>query len=283
MPSYSMSKQVRMSRLWREPGRRLFVVPMDHSISDGPIGPSGKVDEVVGLLGAHGADAVVLHKGRVRTVSPWRFVDLRLIIHVSAGTSMSMDSHAKVLVSSVEEAVRIGADAVSVHVNIGSRTESSQLRDAGTVAEACDRWGMPLLAMMYARGDHIARDNDAATIAHLAAIATDIGADIVKTVYPGDTDSMREVIDTCSIPLIVAGGPVHDDPQAVERFAQEALAGGAHGLAIGRNVFRSKCPNDLIQSIVQVTRAAGGEAPVSGRDGLLNTHSTAQPVAGPNL
>lgn len=251
------NKQLRMHRLWRGPEHRLFVVPMDHSISDGPIGHSGRVDELVGLLARHGADAVVLHKGRVRTVDPRAFADLGLILHLSAGTSLSTDPDTKVLVCSVEEAVRLGADAVSVHVNIGSNTESQQLRDAATVADACDRWGMPLLAMMYARGSHIVKADAAETVAHLATIATDIGADIVKTLYTGDIASMREVADTCSIPLIVAGGPANDDPRTIVRFAEDSLAGGVSGLAIGRNIFRSPHPEDLIRSIVRVVRTAG--------------------------
>jgi DhnA family fructose-bisphosphate aldolase class Ia len=54
-----------------------------------------------------------------------------------------------VLVKTVEEAIKFGADAVSVHVNVGAQNESEMLATLGQISERCDYWGMPLLAMMY--------------------------------------------------------------------------------------------------------------------------------------
>src|SRR5699024_10324831 len=98
----------------------LMITPMDHTISDGRVvPPSTSVDRLAGQLAAGGVDAVVLHKGRLRHVRPERFVGMSLIVHLNASTSQAPDPDAKYVVTEVEEAVRLGADAVSIHVNLG--------------------------------------------------------------------------------------------------------------------------------------------------------------------
>ena len=100
----------------------------------------------------------------------------------------------------------LGADAVSVHVNLGSLDERSQIADLAAVAGACDRWNMPLIAMVYPRGPRIADAHHPELVAHAAALAAALGADVVKTTYPGSRASMAEVAASCPIPVIVAGG-----------------------------------------------------------------------------
>jgi len=68
----------------------------------------------------------------------------------------------------------MGADAVSVHINIGSDTEAKQLKKLGDVAEFCDFWGMPLIAMMYPRGKDIKNSNDAELVAHVARVGAEL-------------------------------------------------------------------------------------------------------------
>src|SRR5690606_27266372 len=149
--SQSFARRVRMNRLYRTAAQRLMIVPMDHSVTDGPI-VSNDLNRLVGQLARNGVDAVVLHKGSVRYIDPDNFTRTSLILHLSASTRHAPDPDAKYLVSSVEEALRYGADAVSVHVNLGSAEERRQIADMAAVADACDRWNMPLLAMVYPRG-----------------------------------------------------------------------------------------------------------------------------------
>ncbi|MFJ2444411.1 2-amino-3,7-dideoxy-D-threo-hept-6-ulosonate synthase [Streptomyces sp. NPDC087658] len=245
-------KSLRLRRLFRKGSGRLFAVPMDHTFTDGPLGNAGRVGELAGMLAEQGADCIVLHKGRVRYLATEHMGGLSLIVHLSGSTAFSDDSNAKVLVGSVTDAVRLGADAVSVHVNIGCRTERDQLIDCGAVAEACATWGMPLLVMMYARGANAKHPTAPETLAHLVAIATDLGADLVKTNYSGSPDTMRDVVATSSIPLMVAGGVPRSSDEEVLAFAEEILASGATGLAMGRNVFGSKTPEKLIRSIADL-------------------------------
>ena len=231
----SFARTLRLRRLHHH-SDRLFVVPLDHAISDGPIVDDGDLDRLVAQITEQDVDAVVLHKGCVRRVRPERFRHTSLIVHLSASTARAPDPDAKYLVASVEEVLRLGADGVSVHVNLGSREEHRQIRDLATVADACDRWNVPLLAMMYPRGPQTPNPRDPSLIAHAVAIAADLGADIVKTVYPGSVAAMRRVTRAAGVPVLVAGGPASDDLFTQMR---QALDGGAAGVAVGRNIIRA--------------------------------------------
>src|SRR5690606_34775819 len=113
----------------------------------------------------------------------------------------------KVLVTSVEKALKLGADAVSVHVNVGSEREPEMLIKLGTVAEICDDWGMPLIAMMYPRGEKIKDEHDPEVVKLAARAGAELGADIIKTNYTGDPETFREVVKGCPVPVVIAGGP----------------------------------------------------------------------------
>ncbi|MCK0175259.1 MULTISPECIES: 2-amino-3,7-dideoxy-D-threo-hept-6-ulosonate synthase [Mycobacteriaceae] len=235
--------RIRLSRIFHPESGRALVVPMDHSVTIGPLGGGDHADRTAGLLAAAGADAVVVHKGRARTIDPGRFADMALIVHLSAGTDLSLDRTSKVLVGSVEECLRLGADAVSVHVNVGSPTEARQLTDLGAVASECETLGVPLLAMMYARGPEMgSRTEIVETLCHLAAIATDLGADMVKLDYAGSVAGMNRVVDTCPLPILVAGGPtVSSDDEAIA-FGSEVAESRVAGLSFGRLIFDADNP-----------------------------------------
>lgn len=245
----SFARALRLRRLHRHGDHNLLVVPLDHSVTDGPIPVQGPVDDLVSRLAGSGVDAVVLHKGVLRYIDPASFTGTSLIVHLSASTSRSPDPDAKYLVASVEEALRCGADAVSVHVNLGSTEERTQVADLAAVAEACDRWNVPLLAMMYPRGPRIDNPRDPELVAHAVTLAAHLGADLVKTVYPGSLDAMADIARNSPIPVLVAGGPRRAAADDVLAYVQETLLGGACGVAMGRNIFEAHDPGAMARRI----------------------------------
>jgi 2-amino-4,5-dihydroxy-6-oxo-7-(phosphooxy)heptanoate synthase len=250
-PWYESRKSIRLARLSRcHDGAYLFV-PLDHSVSDGPVADRKGFSDLVTAVVRGGADGIIVHKGRVRAIDPDLLTDCALIVHLSASTGHSQDINEKVLVGDVEEAIRLGADAVSIHVNIGSLTESVQLADFGAVATACDRWNIPLIAMLYARGRHLkGSPRDPAMGAHLVNIAVDLGADIVKTVVTDPLEDMTTVVSSCPIPVIAAGGAADaGDPMA---FASSVMLAGCRGVAMGRRVFQSSSPEQVVRSVREV-------------------------------
>ncbi|GID27884.1 2-amino-3,7-dideoxy-D-threo-hept-6-ulosonate synthase [Paractinoplanes brasiliensis] len=236
----SFARRLRLRRLQRH-RTGLLVVPLDHAIGAGPLAHRGTLDGLLARLADGGADAVVLHKGAVRRVRPERFREMSLILHLNAGTGLAADPDAKYPVATVAEALRLGAEAVSVHVNVGSRTEDRQIAHLAATAEQCDRWGMPLLAMMYVRGPGITDGRDPARVAHALIIAAELGADLVKTALPDDPAAIARITAACPVPVLAAGGDAADGDATITRL-ESALRAGASGIAAGRAVFTADDP-----------------------------------------
>ncbi|GAA3562211.1 2-amino-3,7-dideoxy-D-threo-hept-6-ulosonate synthase [Amycolatopsis ultiminotia] len=241
-----------MDRLFGHGDGRLLLLALDHPVSAGPIADAAGLNRLVATGAAHRADGAILHKGRVRAIDHRLFRSMSLIVHLSASTMHAPDTDAKVLVSSVVEALRRGADAVSVHINIGSAEEAAQLGDLAAVADACDQWNMPLLAMMYPRGPRLADPQSADLIAHAAAVAVDLGADVVKTV-PARTDAeTADIVASCPVPIIMAGGPKTGSRDEFVARSAALLRSGVRGIAVGRNLFEDPEPAGLFRALVPV-------------------------------
>ncbi|MGH3801318.1 MAG: 2-amino-4,5-dihydroxy-6-one-heptanoic acid-7-phosphate synthase, partial [Pseudonocardiaceae bacterium] len=168
------------------------------------------------------------------------------------------DPNAKYLIADVEETLRLGADAVSVHVNLGAEDEGQQIADLASVAEACDRWNMPLLAMMYPRGPKINNPRDPDLVAHAVTLAADLGADIVKTMYTGSVQTMSEIARNSPVPLIVVGGPRNEDMGEVLTYVDQTLRAGAAGVAMGRNIFQAANPAAAARAVADLVHDTVG-------------------------
>jgi 2-amino-4,5-dihydroxy-6-oxo-7-(phosphonooxy)heptanoate synthase len=248
----SFGRRLRLAHLGRRGGSALVIVPLDHAVGAGPLRTQGTLDALVGELPDHGADAVVLHKGAVRRVRTTRFAELSLVVQLNASTSMAVDPHAKYPVATVEEALRLGAQAVSVQVNAASLTESAQVAHLAAVAEACDRWGVPLLAMMYVRGPAVRDGRAPALVSHAVAVAAELGADLVKTALPEDPMAMAQIIAGAEIPVLAAGGAPDGGPDAVLGRLAAAMRAGAAGVAAGRVVFTAPDPAAMVRRLAAV-------------------------------
>ena len=254
--SYHFARALRLRRLFRHHPQRVVIVPLDHPVSTGlPATFHWSPDPLLADLAAAGVDAVVLHKGLLRHIDTAVFSRMSLIVHLSASTGCAPDPDGKCLVTDVGEALSLGADAVSIHVNLGSTGEQRQLEDFGQVSRECDLWNVPLLAMVYARGPGISDPRDPALVLHAAMLATNLGADLVKTEYPGSLLAMADIAAACPIPLLVAGGPKLDDEERVLEFVGEAVDGGAAGVALGRNVFMSADPRGMASRVAALVHA----------------------------
>jgi fructose-bisphosphate aldolase/2-amino-3,7-dideoxy-D-threo-hept-6-ulosonate synthase len=237
-------KKKRLKRIM--PDGKTVIVPMDHGVSMGPIKGLENMQSIIDKLTKGGVDSIVIHKGIAKNVDTGR---LGLIIHISGSTKYSPKPNWKVKVGSVVEALRLGADAVSVHINVGDEQEALMLEKFGSISEQCEMYGIPLLAMMYPRGEKIKSEHDPEAVALAARLGAELGADIVKTNYTGDKDSFQRVVDSCPIPVIIAGGPKMETSQQVLKMVYDSLSVGCRGISIGRNVFQHEHPNKMCEAL----------------------------------
>jgi predicted phospho-2-dehydro-3-deoxyheptonate aldolase len=244
-----VGKRIRMERIMDRDSGKMVIVPMDHGVTLGPMAGLIDMRKTINAVATGGANAIVIHKGLVEAGHRRSGKDVGLIIHLSASTCMAPDPNCKVLVCGVEEAIKLGADAISIHVNIGAEDEKSMLHDLGQVAREALEWGMPLLAMMYMRGPKVKNGYDVKVVKHAARVGAELGADIVKVPYTGSPESFREVVEGCFVPVVIAGGEkMETDREILEMVKGSVTAGGA-GVSIGRNAFQHRDPERIMCSI----------------------------------
>ena len=253
-----IGKRIRMERIMDRNSGKTVIIPMDHGVTIGPMAGLSRVEEAIHAVASGGANAVVIHKGLVRMGFPISGKDVGLIVHLSASTKMSPDSNCKIIVCTVEEAMKLGADAVSVHVNLGAEDEKAMLRDLGTIAREAMEWGMPLLAMMYTRGPKVEKEYDVKWVKHAARVGAELGADIVKVVYTGSPETFREVIEACCVPVVIAGGEKMGNDQDILEMVKGSVVAGGAGVSIGRNVFQHKEPAKIVQAICKIVHNGSG-------------------------
>lgn len=247
-----MGKAIRMERIIDRNSGRTVIIPMDHGVTQGPIEGLRDMKTTIDKVVNGGANAIVLHKGLVKAGHRGRGKDVGLIIHLSGSTTMSPDPDAKVPVCTVEEAIKLGADAISIHINLGAETDGVMLQHLSQISRACQEWGMPLLAMMYTRGEKIKNEFDAKFIKHAARVGAELGADLVKVNYTGSAKSFREVVEGCPVPVVIAGGKKVETDKDILEMVDGALKAGVAGVSIGRNAFQHQDPTAMIRAIGRI-------------------------------
>ena len=249
-------KTRRLGRIFRSDGKTV-IVPMDHGVSVGPIEGLEDMRKTVNHVAKGGADAVLVHAGIAKTVDT---TQLGLILHLSGATRLTNEPNWKTQVCTVKEAIRLGADAVSVHINVGSEHEQQMLDNFSRILDECDDYGLPVLAMMYPRGPKIEDEHSYEVVSHAARLGYELGADIVKTNYTGDVESFRNVVNSIRVPVVVAGGPKVNTVSEGLRMVYESIKAGAAGVSIGRNVFQHRDPSLMTQAIAEIVHNGANPA-----------------------
>ena len=245
-------KKVRIERVIDRESGNAVIVPLDHGISIGPVEGIIDMKKTVNDVVEGGATAVLMHKGMVPQGHRTSGHDVGLILHMSASTDLGINSNNKVLVATVEDGLKLGADAVSIHMNVGAETEPHMLEDFGKVSSQCMEWGMPLVAMVYPRGPSISNSFDPRALAHSVRVAAELGADVIKCSYTGDIDSFSKVVEGSMVPVLIAGGPKMDSDMDILNMVHDSLEAGGHGVSIGRNVFQHKNVRGMMSAVSDI-------------------------------
>ncbi|MHB9288420.1 2-amino-3,7-dideoxy-D-threo-hept-6-ulosonate synthase [Halobacteriales archaeon Cl-PHB] len=254
-------KSARLSRIGT--GGRHLVVPMDHGITlgavDGLVDIESTIDDVTGA----GADAVLTQRGIAGRVHPNKN-DAGYIVHLNGSTSIGPDEKDKRPTGTVEDAIRAGGDAVSFHINVGSEYEPDQITGLSDVTSEAERYGLPVLAMTYARG-HDVRDDDpelfAEDLGHAVRLGEELGADVIKTAYSGTPETFERVVESTSLPVVIAGGSKGTDEETLA-MVRGAMDAGAAGVSMGRSIFQHEDPAAITRAVAAVVHddASAAEA-----------------------
>jgi DhnA family fructose-bisphosphate aldolase class Ia len=197
-----------------------------------------------------GVDAVMASFGTAT-----RFTDLLapvgLILRIDgAGTVLGSMSGPGAQFYTVEDALRLGADALCVTAFPGSVHEEPTLEVLARVIREAHRWGIPVMAEMVPGGfDSGPEYRTLESISVSARVAAELGADWVKIPY---VDGFRYVIESCYVPVVVLGGPHQEDPTATLTMVKAGLDAGAAGGTIGRNIWQSSYPRGMAAALAAI-------------------------------
>lgn len=231
------------------PDGRAVIIAMDHSGYFGPLPGFEEPGPVLDAVVAAGADAILTTAGIAAGYAE-RFGRAGLIIRADGGsTRRDPNPPGQRQTFSVDQALRIGADAVACMGLIGFREEAASLRVLTDLAAECSRWGLLLMAEMLVRtGEGV--PTTAHDIAFAARIGADLGADWIKTSYVGPPEAYRVVTRSCYRPVVILGGEQEGDERRVLSSVAGALEAGAAGVAIGRNVWQHPNPAGMTRALL---------------------------------
>lgn len=245
----------KLKRFFPAPDGRAVILSLDHGASEGMLAGLGRLPELIDQLNGRNVQGVVLNKGYARSQGLALHASTPLIMQLSAGTRHGLPAWNKALVCSVPEALRLGADAVSIQINIGNELEDRMLADFGSVTEEAHQHGLPVLAVIYAKGDRIVKELDPSLINHCIRLGGELGADMVSVPYTGDAASFSVAVQSCPAPVLVAGGPPQSGFDAFLRMTGEALECGAAGVCMGRNIFQQEQPIEALDKLIELVHA----------------------------
>jgi fructose-bisphosphate aldolase, class I len=252
-------KNIRLRRILH-PERGTLVVAFDHGLILGAIAGTENAACQIGRFIEGNADALLLNLGmfgqlaKISTAENLPALIARLDWTTAMGTAAELpaDAFRSCLVAQPEEALRAGADAVITFLVLGSgdaEFERSEIERVANVARECDRLGLPLVVESVARGPAVQNARDPYWLKLHTRIAAELGADLIKTEYSGDPETMRAVVEACPIPILVLGGTRTGSDEAICELVRSIMQTGAAGVFFGRNVFQAENIPALMQRI----------------------------------
>ncbi len=236
----------RLSRIFRAEDGRALIVAMDHGLTEGPVQGLEFPERTLAKIVAGGADAILTSYG-MATRFAHEIAPLGLILRLDVGGTKIGKMGPGAQFYRVEDALRLGADAVAISTFPGTPEESSTMRMlAGVIADA-HPWGMPVLAEMQPGGfDAGPQFFTPENVAIAARVAAEMGADWVKVPY---TTEFERVTQTCYVPTVILGGSKVNDDRGLLQTVRNAVEAGALGVAIGRNIFQADDPQAMTAAI----------------------------------
>ncbi len=238
----------RLKRVFRRDGRSL-IAAFDHGLTEGPAKGMEAPKKTLAEIVAGGADAILTSFG-IATRFADEIASLGLILRLDVGGTKIGKMGPGSQFFRVEDALRIGADAVAMSAFPGTPQEAATLQALAVVISEAHAWGLPVMAEMQPGGfDAGPESNTTENVAISARIAAELGADWVKVPF---TDEFNRVVETCFVPVVMLGGTKTNNERTLFEIVWRAMKGGASGVAIGRNIFQAKYPTAITASLAAI-------------------------------
>jgi len=237
----------RLSKILKPKTGKTVMLAVDHGYFQGPTTGLRNLKKTLTPLIPH-ADCLFITRGMVRTsIDPKS--DVAICLRVSGGPSILGELSREDITTSMEEAIRLNASGVGMSIFVGASDEDRTITNLGRLVNEAERYGMPVLAVT-AVGKEMGRDGRYLGLA--CRMAAEIGAHFVKTYYCED---FYKVVEGCPVPIVMAGGKKIPERDALQ-MTFNAIAEGASGVDMGRNIFQSDNPVGMMKAVRAIVHKA---------------------------
>ncbi len=242
--NYDWGMKDRLSRIFNPASGKTVMLAFDHGYFMGPTSGLERLDLLIPRL-ANYADCLMGTRGAIRSSVPPTY-NKAIALRASSGSSVLQDdlSHESMVVD-IEDAIKLNASAIAIQTFIGSDGQKETIEELNRAVNLGSRYSIPTLGVV-AVGKQMERTNQFFLLA--TRMLAEFGAQIVKTYYCED---FEKVAAACPVPLVVAGGKKLPEKEALS-LAYNSIQGGAAGVDMGRNIFQSQYPEEMIQAVGKV-------------------------------
>jgi len=241
MGQYDWGLKNRMARIFDPRSGRTVMLAFDHGYFQGPTTGLERIDlSIVPLVPF--ADTLMLTRGVLRSLIPPAGAPA-VVLRASGGPSVLKELSNEEIALDVEEAIRLNAAALAVQVFVGGEHETKSIHNLTRLVDQGNRYGIPVLAVTAVGRDMV---RDAKYFRLATRICAELGAHYVKTYYVAE--GFDTVTSCCPVPIVIAGGKKLPELDALE-MAASAVAQGASGVDMGRNIFQSEAPEAMIRAV----------------------------------
>ncbi len=242
----------------------MVFVAIDHGNAAGVVRGLENPVEVVKTAARGGADGILVTPGVLEQIHE-ELDDLAVVLRIDGAVTTAGPGGPMRLYCDVEQAARLGVDAVVVNATIGAMYEADELQKLGRVASDSRAWGMPVVAEVLSermmanhldfsgQGSEMLPADIAADIAMAARVGVELGADFIKTRYCGDADAFRRVVAASAKPILIAGGPLRSSDLVESlQLVDEVMRAGAGGVVFGRQIWQQADPSEALRAVCAI-------------------------------
>jgi len=260
-----LGKMLRFRRIF--PRRNSLIVAIDHGKYWGAIKGVERPVELVKMIAESEADGIMATPSIIELVGS-SVGNLAVIARLDGGTTIFDDLTEDRMITTVDHAISLGVDAGCVMCYIGCKRSPFLQQKVGLLAAKCANFGLPLIVEALPAKIlqfHFIKDiktsekleetrevlnpND---IMAVSRVATELGADVVKTHYVGTVEEYRKIVECTLVPILVAGGPKTQTDEEFLAIIKNAMDAGAKGIVMGRNVWQHKNPRGMIKALSKI-------------------------------
>jgi fructose-bisphosphate aldolase / 2-amino-3,7-dideoxy-D-threo-hept-6-ulosonate synthase len=254
-----VGKSMRLKRVI-DPAGVSVICALDHGMTAPTfLEPLSDIAERTREAVAGGANVIMMSKGMIRLAVDAFTPTTSLALLLSASANPGEARPAVIQIAEVEEAARLGADAVVLFTALGGENEAAMIRTLAGVGRESALLGVPLIAeaefpTTYASVEELTERYGFEYLRRSVRLCAEMGADIVKTNWPGDEESFGRLVNAVNgIPVVLAGGSRLEDAELLRRM-ESAIAAGAIGCSVGRNIFMHRSPEAITRALSRVIR-----------------------------